>query len=270
MPNPVVITRPLAQCAALAAQIERQGRQVCLLPLLRILPLEQPEQVAALQAQLARLSEYALVAFVSPNAIEACFAQMRALGLTWPATTAIAVMGEGSRAALVAQGIDAERTRIFAPSDKQRTDSETLLEELDLPHLRGQQVLIVRGQHGREWLFEALQAAGVQAQQIASYQRLPASDELRENLQLALQQSHHWLITSSEALRSLMQMLEKMQESSTPLSAVEVDIVAKMKQQHMIVPHLRIAQTAQSLGFCNITQCAAGDVGLLAALQSLP
>ena len=49
-----------------------------------------------------------------------------------------------------------------------------------------------------------------------------------------------------------------------------VDFVAKMKQQHLILPHARIAETAQSLGFSHITQSAAGDAGLLAALQSQP
>jgi uroporphyrinogen-III synthase len=43
--------------------------------------------------------------------------------------------------------------------------------------------------------------------------------------------------------------------------------VAKMQQQHIIVPHVRIAESAQKLGFGHITQTGSGDEPLLAALQ---
>jgi hypothetical protein len=59
MPDPVVITRPLAQCQALADRVAALGREAVLLPLLEILPL--PDQ-GELQRALAGLADYALVA----------------------------------------------------------------------------------------------------------------------------------------------------------------------------------------------------------------
>jgi uroporphyrinogen-III synthase len=43
-----------------------------------------------------------------------------------------------------------------------------------------------------------------------------------------------------------------------------------MQQQRLIVPHARIAESAHSEGFLNISLTASGDAALLAALQSLP
>jgi uroporphyrinogen-III synthase len=50
----------------------------------------------------------------------------------------------------------------------------------------------------------------------------------------------------------------------------EAEGVAKMQQQRIIVPHMRIAETARMLGFVNIVQSRSGDDGLIAALQSCP
>jgi uroporphyrinogen-III synthase len=44
--------------------------------------------------------------------------------------------------------------------------------------------------------------------------------------------------------------------------------VAKLQQQHLIVPHARIAETASALGFNAVTLTGSGDERLLAALQS--
>jgi uroporphyrinogen-III synthase len=50
-------------------------------------------------------------------------------------------------------------------------------------------------------------------------------------------------------------------------SGGSVDVV-KMQLQSLIVPHVRIAETAQSLGFTRVTLTGSGDEQLLAALQS--
>src|SRR3712207_5604492 len=96
--NPVVITRPRGQAEALAQRVAALGRQAVLFPLLDILPLEDD---APLKAALAQLPDYAMAAFVSPNAIDAVFAAAP----KWPRGLAFAVVGEGSRAALARHGI---------------------------------------------------------------------------------------------------------------------------------------------------------------------
>jgi uroporphyrinogen-III synthase len=252
----VVITRPLAQAGPLAQRVAAIGREAVVFPLLEIHPLN---DAAPLLKALGELSSYAMVAFVSPNAIDAAFAARP----DWPVQIPLAVVGEGSRMALARHGITPANSTIFSPCNAQRTDSQTLLEVLDLETLRGKRVLIIRGETGRELLGDALRAAQVQVTQVAAYKRsAPALDDARRaQLSRLLQSRNDWIVTSSEALRFLMGMVGRLAED---------DSVAKIQQQRIIVPHVRIAETAQTLGLSNITLTGSGDERLLAALQSRP
>jgi uroporphyrinogen-III synthase len=254
--NSVVITRPLAQAVPLAQRVTALGRDAVVFPLLEIEPLTDQ---APLRATLQDLSRYAMVAFVSPNAIDAAFGILNA----WPtaAGVALAVVGEGSRAALAHHGVTDANARIFSPRDPKRTDSQTLLQALDLDHLRGKEVLIVRGETGRELLADELRAAGVKVKQVAAYRRAsPALDEARrKQLTRLLDTSNDWIVTSSEALRNLTAMAQQLGDPSA---------LTKLQQQQLIVPHARIAETAEMLGLRNLTLTGSGDEQLLAALQS--
>lgn len=251
---PVVITRPRAQAEPLARRVTALGREAIVFPLLEIHSL--PDQ-APLRAALRDPAAYAVVAFVSPNAIDATFTAVNG----WPSQVTIAVMGEGSRAALARHGVTPANACIVSPHDPARTDSETLLQALDLDALRGRRVLIVRGESGRELLADGLRAAGVQVEQVAAYRRAaPALDaRARACLLALLQRKADWLITSSEALRELMRMVRDVAGDAG---------VVKMQQQYLIVPHARIEETARQLGFTNCILTGSGDEHLLAALQS--
>ncbi|NVM79182.1 uroporphyrinogen-III synthase [Duganella sp. SG902] len=257
MTGAVVITRPLAQAAPLAARVAALGRAVEILPLLDIAPLADQ---SALKAALARLDRYQLVAFVSPNAVDAAFAHIA----QWPAHVTAAVVGEGSRAALAAHGVP----RIVSPADSAHSDSEHLLQALDLPALRGQPVLIIRGESGRELMGDGLRAAGALVDIVPAYRRsVPAlTPGLTATLRRLLAQQNDWIITSSEALRGLMGLLAEM-DLRHP-DAMQHNNVVAMQQQHLIVPHARIAETAKNLGFSKLTLTGSGDERLLAALQS--
>ncbi|PLY41341.1 uroporphyrinogen III synthase [Janthinobacterium sp. ROICE36] len=260
MPDTVVITRPAAQAGPLAARVAALGWPVTLLPLLEIHALDGEEECAQLQAVLARLAEYDLVAFVSPNAIDCVFAHLSA----WPSGLPLAVVGEGSRLALGAHGVTDANASITSPLDTARSDSEHLLLALDLPALRGKRVLIVRGDGGRDYLADGLRAAGAEVEFVTAYRRkVPElTPALRATLEKLLQHNNDWIITSSEALRGFLALLGEMGDEKTT--------VVKMQQQHLIVPHARIAQTAAVLGFARVTLTGSGDAGVLAALQSRP
>jgi uroporphyrinogen-III synthase len=250
----VIITRPLAQADALARRVAALGRDAIVFPLIEIHPLADP---APLLAALADLSSYAMVAFVSPNAIDAVFTVLR----SWPREVALAVMGEGSRRALAHHGVTVANATIMSPTDPERTDSQTLLDALDVGALHNKRVLIVRGEAGRELLADALRAAGAQVTQVAAYRRRAPDLDVARRKQLGqlLDSRNDWIVTSSEALRIAMQMAEQ---------ACGAAGVAKMQQQTIIVPHVRIQETAQMLGFRHITLTGSGDERLLAALQS--
>ena len=259
---PVVVTRPLAQAQALQQRLAASGREAIVFPLLEIHPLA---DFTALDAALAQLERHALVAFVSPNAIDAAFARRP----NWPASVPLAVMGEGSRQALAAHGVTSATTRIYSPLDVNRTDSQTLLAALDLPTLVHRSVLILRGESGRELLADALVAADVQVTQVAAYRRAaPAFDAAgAARLRQLLGAGCDWIITSSEALQILLRMAA--QADGMQSMPAQRNSVVELKQQRLIVPHARIAERAQELGFCRVIRTGSGDEGVLAALQFL-
>lgn len=254
MSDTVVITRPRGQCEELARAVEALGRKPVLLPLLEIAALD---DTSALEAELAGLDAFAMVAFVSPNAIDAAFAHID----QWPDGVTIAVVGEGSRAALARHGRTDANTTIVSPRDPSRSDSENLLQSIDLAALAGKRVLIVRGQSGRELMADGLRAAGATVSTVAAYRRSvpPLTPHMAATLTGLLASPNDWIITSSEALRGLMSLLRELEPDAA---------VAKMQQQHLIVPHARIAETANTLGLTRLTLTGSGDERLLAALQS--
>jgi uroporphyrinogen-III synthase len=256
MPRPVILTRPLAQAEPLAGRLRALGREVEVLPLLEITPL--PDQ-APLRDALSGLAGYQLAAFVSPNAIDAAFAHIPA----WPAGLRAAVVGEGSKQALIAKGVP--EGQIASPADSAHSDTEHLLQTLDLAALRGARVLIVRGESGRELMADAFRAAGADVTVLPAYRRAvpqltPALAARLSDL-AAADGGADWIITSSEALRGLAGLLAAINK---------LTIVATMQHHRLIVPHARIADTARGLGFQHVTLTGSGDERMLAALQSRP
>jgi uroporphyrinogen-III synthase len=67
-----------------------------------------------------------------------------------------------------------------------------------------------------------------------------------------------WIITSSEALRYLVDMARQLGTEES---------VAKLQRKNLLVPHVRIKETACALGFTRICLTGSGDEAMLAALQ---
>jgi len=258
MNNTIVLTRPIAQSQALAKQLEALRYRVAIFPLLEIAALpERSELQIKLQTSLANLDRYAMAAFVSPNAIHAVFQQKT----RWPAHVAIAVLGEGSRLALAQYGINDTNTRIYSPTDPLKSDSETLLHNIDLPALKGHEVVIFRAETGRELLADALTEHEIKVDKVIAYRRFAAtlSEQSAQQLMALLTESSRWVISSSEALRTL--------EDLVMQSAGEVGVV-KMHQVNLWVSHQRIAQFAEKSGFKHVHLIGLGDENILLALQS--
>ncbi|RDK12149.1 fused uroporphyrinogen-III synthase HemD/membrane protein HemX [Cupriavidus lacunae] len=279
MPRPtVVVTRPAGQSRQLTEALQAAGLDVLSFPLLAIGPASDD---APLRAALARLDTFALVVFVSPNAIayalDALTVVQGAAVARWPAQVPVAVVGPASVAALAERGIAPPAYRVIAPAgaaangqgtddaapdtDSLRFDSEALWAQLDPAALAGKPVLIIRGNGGRDWLGDRLREAGAQVEAVEAYQRtLPEPSAMqwqavRDNLRPGAA-PHAWLLTSSEAVRNL-DVLARQQ-----LSPQED---ASLRQVQCIAPHARIAEQALALGFAHIQRAAPGDAGLLAA-----
>jgi len=251
----IVLTRPAAQAQPLAGRLTALGYSVTLFPLFEIAPLPKTSELhLTLQTTLANLSRYAMAVFVSPNAVHAVFKN----GLLWPPGVAIAIMGEGSRVTLSQYGVNEKNTLIYCPTDPFRSDSEALLQELDLPSLKDRDVVIFRAETGRELLAEALAERGIRVIKVICYRRFapPMTEQRSQLLSELLASDSVWIINSSEALRTLIEH-----------GAGDMDVVA-LQQMNVWVSHRRIAETAQKCGFKRIRLVGSGDENLLLALQS--
>jgi uroporphyrinogen-III synthase len=118
-------------------------------------------------------------------------------------------------------------------------------------------VLIVRGEDGRDWLASTLRHHGAQVDLLAAYRRTaPAwSGALLDVLQQVRQQPtrHAWLFSSSQAIDHL----EAFIRIAPSNWGVLHDVPA-------LATHLRIAQTARSLGWRTVLPLTP-DASLIAA-----
>ncbi|MGF6634356.1 fused uroporphyrinogen-III synthase HemD/membrane protein HemX [Paraburkholderia sp. MM6662-R1] len=262
-PFTVVITRPAGQSSELVEQLEAAGLASLDFPLIDIAPVIDD---APLCAALASLERYALVVFVSPNAVDHAFARHNDI---WPHALPIGVVGPGSVHALARHGVSAPEHRVISPAagaDDESTsfDSESLFAALEAQlgaaGLEGKRVLIVRGDGGREWLSERLREAGAEVDAVAAYRRIvpePSIGAWARVHELLAGTPHAWLLTSSEGVRNLHELAHE------HLTAGEIE---QLKHAPLVTPHPRIAQTARALGFDRITVSGAGDERIVRAL----
>jgi uroporphyrinogen III methyltransferase/synthase len=259
----VVITRPAGQSNELIARLAAAGIATLDFPLIDIAPVTDE---APLRAALASLERYALVVFVSPNAVDHAFARSDAI---WPHALPIGVVGPGSVQALARHGVAAPAYKVISPpsgadEDTARFDSEGLFaaidSALDATSLEGKRVLIVRGDGGREWLADRLREAGAEVDTVAAYRRLvpePSIGGWARVHELLAGVPHVWLLTSSEGVRNLHELAQ---------DHLTADEIAQLKRAALVTPHPRIAQTARALGFDSITVSGAGDERIARAL----
>jgi uroporphyrinogen-III synthase len=242
----IVVTRPRAQAQPLADAIAAQGGEALVFPLLEISPAADPQP---LLAAAARLGEYALAVFISPNAVDYSLSALLARG-PWPAGLVPAAVGQGTVKALAAHGV----AGCVAPTE--RFDSEALLElpELQPQQVAGRRVAIFRGDGGRELLADTLRARGATVDCIACYRRsAPAGGAAPLLAAWRAGRLDAITVSSSEGLRYLVDMLET--DGRHYLAATPV-----------FVPHARIAENAQALGLQQVVLTAPADAGIIAGL----
>jgi uroporphyrinogen-III synthase len=263
----IAVTRPRDQAAPLAQRITQAGGIPLLFPLLDIEPVADD---APLHEQLSRLAQFDLAIFISPNAVQHGIAAMRAANISLPASLnpcagrasaqplrqaqgghiglkpdlQIATIGQGSAKALRELGI----ADIIAPTE--HFDSEGLLALPELQNVAGWNVLIFRGDGGRELLGDTLKARGAAVEYATCYLRSKPQQDIAELLSAA---PDAITVTSSESLNYLVQMLENCSDET-------------WRNTPLFVPHPRIAGLAGQQGWQRIVVTASGDDGLLSGL----
>ena len=240
----IVVTRPEQQAGPLAGRIRAAGGEAILFPVLEI--IDTPD-LQPLVDTIARLDDYQLAVFISPNAVVRALKRVVARR-SWPASLRVAAIGKGSVRELERFGI----TGVMAP-DRQ-FDSEHLLALPELQSVTGQRVVIFRGDGGRELLGDTLTARGARVDYVECYRR--ARPQTAATPLLAAWDAntlHAVTITSSEGMRNLYQMVG---ESGR----------ARLCATPLFAPHPRIAAVARELGCSRVIDTAPGDDGLMDAL----
>lgn len=253
----VIITRPAAQAQTWVRALHALGQDAVALPLIAIAP---PDDPAPLRAAWATLPGLALVMFVSANAVQHFFA-LAPQGTRWPAGLRAACTGAGTAAALAEAGVPPGQV-VQPPADAASFDSETLWALLSGESWAGRQVLVVRGEEGRDWLADTLRERGATVAFVAAYRRhapQPGAEGLALLARaLAEPAAHLWVFSSSEAVGHL-QGLGRLQAAVPNWGAARA-----------LASHPRIAQAARDIGFQQVLMLPAPTPAVVAGLAAAP
>lgn len=218
----ILVTRPSAQSDELTLALTAAGGTAFQLPVIEIVPRD-PD---AVRSDLAALPVSDIVIFVSRNAVT-CGAE--AIRQRASATARIAAIGHATQSALSDAGFEVH----ICPTTG--FDSEHLLTHAELQEVAGKQVLIVRGNRGRELLGDTLRQRGATVDYLSTYERKTATpgDQQLSQLIEAWQNGaiDEVIIMSVDSLTSLMKILP-------------TDCHHLLRKTRLVTPSKRVIQTA--------------------------
>lgn len=225
----ILVTRPAHQAEKLCHLIKANNGEPICLPTIEIMPLSL-EKFEVEQA----LTNTDWLIFTSANAVRCYCSLLDDVKMQELKTKSCFTIGQATAKALISQGLNVDLT----PSDGY--NSEALLDLLALHDVSQKDILIVRGENGRETLSEILKKRGAKVSYQNVYKReIPKIDCTEISQLIAQKQLNFITITSGEAVENLVKMLPKMQH----------DLLKKIP---LIVVSERIRNIAKDLGFENI------------------
>jgi len=243
----IVITRPAGEAGRLAQLVREAGGVPLLHPAIELFDAPDP---AKLDALIDRLDQFDLAIFISPSAVTKAMARITARRALPPGLR-LATIGPGGVRAFARYGV----SDVIHPEC--RADSEALLDTGALQHVHGQQVVIFRGEDGRELLGDTLRARGAVVEYAVCYRRgKPHLDAAALEREAHAGRIGAVVFTSSEGVRNFCEALSKSGESG----------IAWLRETPVVVPHPRIADAASQQGLCHVVVSAAGDEALLLSL----
>lgn len=244
----IAITRPLDQAKRLCAAIEQQAGNAILFPLIAIAPLE---DYSNFEQTISQLESAQWAIFISTNAVENAIPRLiKKLGKV-PEHLKFAAIGQQTAKALALYGVP----HVLIP--QHRFDSESLLALPEMHDVAKQTVMIFRGVGGREILADTLKERGARIIFAESYRRINPQTDCTELAQLwRKQQIHAIVVTSSEAMRHLLQMTNNGSDEW-------------LRSIHICVNHARIAEEAEALALNVHIADAPDDESMLACLQQV-
>jgi uroporphyrinogen-III synthase len=242
----VVIVRPAGRGDRLAERVAAEGAHPILFPTIEILPAARPARLATL---IERLQTFDWAVFVSPTAAREGLRCVRA-SRDWPSGPRLAAVGRGTAAALEELGF---RT-VLAPAAS--ADSEALAALPELADVAGQNVVIFRGEGGREHLARVLAERGARVEYAECYRRSrPAADPAPLVAQWRAGGVQAVCAASGGAITNLREMLADQG-------------MALARATPVFVPHPRIAATAREAGFTHVIVVTGGEAATVEGLAA--
>lgn len=253
--NPVVIvTRPAAAGDRLHRRLIAGGWEALWCPAFDIGPASDPRAAGAM---LQALQRFDLVVFVSPNAVRATMALIEP---PWPAGVAIGAVGDATAAAVRAELALSAETPVIAPAGD-AAGSEAFWAAWTDSGRVARRVLILRAQHGREWLAERFSAGGAEVEVLPVYTRVEHSLDSTARTLLRQAMAEHRspiaVISSSEAVDALDRQL------SAPDGATQW-----LRNGWALATHERIRERLLDAGYRRVEMTAADDEAVVARLES--
>ncbi|MGZ4992745.1 MAG: uroporphyrinogen-III synthase [Methylobacter sp.] len=226
----VLVTRPEHQAENLSRLIEQRGGIAVRFPTLDIAPRDTDEEI---RNTLTNLDSFEWVIFISANAVN--FA-LKANSGKIPGTKFVrfVAVGQSTAEAMKMAGLPVD----LVPDNGY--NSEALLAMPQLQQVERQEILIVRGEGGREQLATTLRSRGAEVNYLEVYKRIIPHIDSSPIVELLAQRSLDVItVTSAEALQNLNVMLG---ENNKLLSSVPLVVVSD-----------RIRCIAADMGFNRIT-----------------
>lgn len=241
----VLVTRPEHQARKLTEQLRALGAEPIPFPLLKIQPIsETDENFHPLKQHILDLDLFQHVIFISPNAVDIGYEWIDLywpqlpLGVQWLA------IGKQSAALLNNYGIDAYHSPLGY-------DSEALLASPALQQITGDNILIMRGQGGREKLATELRARGAEVSYAELYRReCPVYSDAEIADALFNRPLDAIFISSGAGLDNLLDLIQR------PNGKFSTDSLLRC---HLVVPSERIKKAAEAAGFNRVTTASGPD-----------
>lgn len=259
----VVITRPEAQAAPWAEQLQALGFNCTRLSLLEISAVAEEDKIRAIKNKILDFDLYQKVIFVSQNAVEYGMEWLEDYWPQLPMGIEYFAVGATTAKKLASYGVAVQD---LAVSESGGMTSEDLLSAEHLQDVNGEKILIFRGCGGRGHLAEELRKRGAWVDYCELYERgvpVVASEQLQQLLVLSESPTKQIILSlhSGESLQNLLGVL-------TQLSPEQQERAREwMHNNILLVPSQRIVDAAQDAGFKRIIRAEnATDKAMTAAL----
>ncbi len=242
----IAITRPVDQAQKLNALVCAEGGTPISFSLIEITTLK---DYTRFSQTIAPLAAFDWAVFISSNAVQNAMPRVIKQFGGIPKNLKFAAIGPATAAELGEFGVDDVLT------SQGRFDSEALLALPEMQAVNGQNIMLFRGVGGRELLAGTFKARGAKVTFAESYRRInPQTNCLTLEQLWQKQQLHAIVVTSSEAMRYLLQMACNPQDNSAS---------QWLKNSLLCVNHARVAEPALALDLQVKVADAPGDAAML-------